>query len=483
MRPGTNVAAQTQLPPSTPPVNTGTWFVAGVAAKGPLAATPILSFQQYQQVFGPRTLASAVLSDAVEAFFNEGGALVVVARTVGPGAVIASIALLDAGTTASCTVRAIGPGTYANGYQVVIVGSPSSYTVTIEDANSVVLETSNVLTSLADFVAYGQGSSQVTVTATGTNSPAPGTFALAAGADDISSITTTQYSNSLAMFTYVMGPGQVSVPGVTTSAVLTALANHAAANNRVAYGDLPDTANASSSSATSTLTSDASPIRSLGNAARNIALWTPWCDISPVVGGLGNRAVPPSAFAAAKAAVIDALGNPNITTAGINGILSTPLDVRQTFTDADRQTLNLAGVNVIRQMNNGFRIYGFRTTTNSITDPLYWMLNNVRLDMYVTAKGQAIAEDYVFSQIDGQGLDAARYGADLSVMMNDLYSPLGAVFGLTAQDAFTVDTSGDVNTPTSEEAGNLLATIAYRRSPEAEQVNLNLVRVPITQAV
>jgi hypothetical protein len=68
-------------------------------------------------------------------------------------------------------------------------------------------------------------------------------------------------------------------------------------------------------------------------------------------------------------------------------------------------------------------------------------------------------------------------------MMNNLYSPLNALFGDTAQDAFTVDTTSDVNTLVSEEAGNLIAVLAYRRSPEAEQVNLNLVRVPITQAV
>lgn len=483
-RPGTNVAAQTQLPPSTPPVSTGTWFVAGVTAKGPTTPTPVFSFQQYQQVFGLRTTTSALMSDAAESYFNEGGATLVVARTVGPGAVTALIALEDAASSPSITVSAIGPGAYANGYQVVVAGSPTAYTITIEDASSNVLEVSNTLTSVADAVAYGVSSSVVRIAATGSVSPAVGTFTLATGADDLGSITTTQYSNSLATFAYTMGPGQVSVPGVTTTAVLTAVANHGVANNRVAYGDLPDTANASSGSATSTLTGDATPVRALGVAARNIALWTPWIDIAPVVGGLGNRAVPPSAFAAAKAAVNDAAtGNPNVPTAGVNGVLSTPLDVRQTFADSDRQTLNLAGVNVIRAMNGGFRIYGFRTATNPTTDPLYWMLNNVRLDMYITAAGQAIAEDYVFSQIDGQGLDAARYGGDLSLMMNNLYSPLNALYGDTAADAFTVDTSSDINTPTSEQGGNLIAVLAYRRAPEAEQVNLNLVRVPITQAV
>jgi hypothetical protein len=283
----------------------------------------------------------------------------------------------------------------------------------------------------------------------------------------------------------------VSAPGQTTTAILTAVANHATANNRRHFGDLADTANASSSSATSTLTTAAATLATaLGVGTRETSLWAPWVDIAPVTGGTGNRPVPPSALAAAAYAVVDTLGNPNQAAAGVNGILSGILDVRQTFADADRQALNTAGINVIRPMGfppgaNGFRIYGFVTLVNRLTDPLYYQLPNTRLDMYVRAHGEAIAEEYFGSQIDGQGLDAARYGNELTAMLASLYSIPGggALFGATAQDAFTVDTGSDVNTPTSESMGNLTATIAYRRSPGAEQVNLNIVRVPITQAV
>jgi len=479
MRPGTNVAVTTQVPPSTPPVNTGTWFIVGITAQGPLTATTILSFQQYVQVYGARTTASALMYDSAETFFKEGGAILVVGRTVGPAAINASVVL----PTTSCTAIAIGPGAYANGYKVVVATVTGGYTIQIQDSNSNPLETSNVLVTVADAVAYGQSSSYVTILATGSSVPTPGTYVLASGADDVSSIVTGSYVLSLAQFPYALGPGQVSAPGVTTTAVLTALSSHAVAFNRVAFGDLADTANASSSSAEATLVSAATPITALGTPARVIALWTPWCDIAPVQGGSGTRAVPPSAFAAARHAVVDSLGNPNIAAAGVNGILSTPLDVRQQFADADRQSLNNAGVNVIRAMAGGFRIYSFRTATNPLTDSLYLQLPNVRLDMYVLTLAQAIEEEYFASQIDGQGLDAARYGNDLSAMLGQLYSPLNALFGATAQDAFSVDTGADVNTIASEALGNLTATLAYRRSPGAEQVNLNVVRVPITQAV
>lgn len=484
MRPGINTAIQTQTPPATPPVNTGTWFITGYTVQGPTTPTPILSFQQFQQIFGPRTTNSSLMSDAAETFFAKGGALLVVGRVVGPAAINATVVV----PTTSLVVTAIGPGAYANGYKVIVAGA-GPFTIQIQDSLSNILETSNSLTSTADAVAYGQTSSYVTVTASSATLPTPGTYTLATGADDFSNIVTASYTTALAGFTYQMGPGQVSAPGVTTSAVQTALANHASAFNRVALGDLVDTANATSSSATSTLTTAAATITALGTAARSIALCAPWVDIAPVTGGTGNRPVAPSAIFAAAYAVIDTLGNPNLAAAGVNGIISGILDVRQTFADVDRQTLNLAGVNVIRAMgfngSNGFRIYSFVTSVNRLTDPLYYQLPNVRLDMYIRAHAEAIAETYFASQIDGQGLDAARYGNDLTVMLAGLYSIPGggALFGPTAQDAFTVDTSGDVNTLTSEEMGNLIATIAYRRSPGAEQVNLNIVRVPITQAV
>ncbi|MGZ4530807.1 MAG: phage tail sheath subtilisin-like domain-containing protein [Mycobacteriaceae bacterium] len=419
-----------------------------------------------------------LLSDSVETYFREGGSQVVTARVVGPGAVYASVNLLDSGSAASCTVKAIGPGAYANGYKIVVATVTGGYTITIEDSSSNVLEESNLLVTLSDAVNYGVTSSYVTITATGTNRPASGTFTLASGADDISSVTTTQYQAALALFTRDFGPGQVSVPGVTTSAVLTALAQHAQSLGRVAYGDLPDATSAA------TLEGDASPITALGVTARTCALWTPWVDIAPVAGSTGLRAVPPSAFAAGRAAANDAAtGNPNLAAAGVRGILTTPVQLHATFSDADREALNTAGINVIRPMARSFRIYGNVTAVNRLADPLYFMLSNARLDMAIQAQANAIQEEYMFSQIDGAGNDAASFGNELVNMMTE-WLTLGALFvGVNGTPAFTVDSGSDVNTSTTESQGELLATIAYVRSPGAEQVNLNIVRASVAQGL
>lgn len=480
MRPGTNVTILTAPPDNTFPTDTGTWFAAGVASQGPTGAQLVTSFQQFQSVYGNRG-TNPTLSDSMETFFKEGGARAYVARVVGPAATGALVVLNDSVPAPSLLVTAIGPGPYANGYKVVIVGTPTNYTIQIQDSASNVLETSNTLTSNADAVGYGQTSSYVVIKSLGANSPAAGTFTLAGGVDDTTNITTTQRTNALNTFAPTLGPGQVSIPGATATADITAIFQHAQNNNRIALCDLADT------STVATLTSAAASVTALGPAARSGSLWAPWVDIQPLSGSTGLRSVPPCAFVAAKCAQVDALGNPNVPAAGQNGILNTPADLHAlgatgTPSDTERSTLNLAGVNVIKSVGSSFRIYGFRTAVNWLTDPNYWQLNNARLDMAIVAKSQAIEENYVFTQIDGQGLDAAAYGNDLKSMLLTYYR-MGALYGATAADAFVVDTGPDVNTPALNATGTLAATIACRRSPEAEQVNLNIVRVPITQAV
>lgn len=481
MRPGTNTTIQSQLPPTTPPVNTGTWFVLGVCSQGPTTPQAATSFAQWAAIYGGRG-SNPLLSDSVETYFNEGGSQVVTGRIVGPSAVNASIALLGAASAPSITVTALGPGAYANGYKVVVAGS-GPYTITIEDSNSNILEVSNSLSTVADAVAYGQTSSYVTVTANGTVIPTAGTFSLTGGNDDVADITTTQYTNALALFTWDLGPGQVSAPGQTTTAIITAVVQHASASqgtqgSRVAYCDLPD------SNVAATLTGDASPITALGITARRAGLFAPWLDIAPVTGTTGTRAVPPSAFAAGKACKNDAAtGNPNQASAGVKfGVLSSPVNIHATFSDTDRQTLNTAGINLIRKMPQGYVIYGNVTAVNRNTDPLYYQLSNVRLDMAIEVEADAIQEEYVFSQIDGAGTDAADMGNELVNMLTG-WLDLKALFVGKNGFAFTVDTTGDINTPITASEGELLGTIAYVRSPGAEQVNLNIVRGTAAQGV
>jgi hypothetical protein len=427
-------------------------------------------------VYGARG-TNPILSDSVETYFAQGGSRVITARVVGPAAASATIPMPGAASAPSIQVTAIGPGTYANGFKVVVATVTGGYTITIEDSSSNVLEVSNVLVTLSDALAYGASSSYVTITANGTVVPIAGTGTLAGGVDDVASITTTQYQNALALFTSDFGPAQVSIPGNSTAAVLTALAAHCTQYGRVGLGDLADSTSAA------TLIAAAGTITALGTQARSIALFAPWLDIAPVAGTAGNRGVPPSAFVAGTMANNDsAFGNPNVPCAGINGILQTAVNAHASFIATDRQSLNTAGVNVIRPMAGGFRIYGNVTAVNRLSDPLYFMLSNVRLDMAIMARAGEIQEEYMFSQLDGNGVDLSDYGNDLGNMMTE-WQTVGALFPNNQGVYYTVDVGVDVNTPSTEAQGIEAATIAYARAPGAEQVNLNIVRASAATGV
>lgn len=476
MRPGPNQTTSTATPPATPQTNTGTWFAVGPSQQGPTTPVLLTSFAQFQKIFGARGTYSALISDSIEQFFNEGGARCYHCRVVGPASVVASFKVKDIGAAASILVSAIGAGTWANGYKIVVTGAAGSYTITVQNAAAEVLEVSPVLTSNADAVTWGKTSAYVTITSEGANSPIAGTFVLATGADDTAGIITATYAAAMKKFGPELGPGQLSVPGISTPAVIEETFKIAFEQKRKAASDLANKITKAE------LITAAATIRALGTVAREGALYGDWQQAPAIPGTLAPRAVPLSPYVAAKAAVNDALGNPNLPIAGKQAILASSLGKESSFTELEMEELFLGGVNICKNVNGQVRIYGCRTPVNPQTDPLYIQFNNCRLDMAIVWKALAIEEQFYASQIDGEGVDATNYGNALSGMLLPLFNK-GALFGGSPQAAYTVDAGVDVNTPATAEEGNLNATIAARRSKGAEQVNLNITRVAITQEV
>jgi hypothetical protein len=477
MRPGTNVTTSTAIPPATAQVNTGTWFTAGPANAGPTTPTLITSFAQYQKLFGTRGTYSGTYSDSIETFFNEGGTRCYVARVVGAAAVTASLILKDGVAATALEVKASGAGLWGNALKIEVKAtSETAFTIVVANATET-LETSPVLTSTAEAVAWAKASPWITITITGTKSPATVAFTNLASGTDETTITTAIYETALKKFVQEYGPGQVSLPGVTTQTSVEALWKIAKEQGRVPVGDCANGA----SKATLKILGEA--FRALAaNGARGGALYADWQQVGPLSGTIGVRVVPPSPFVAAKCAVNDALGNPNLPPAGKNGILYDSLGKETNFTEPEIEELYLAGINLCKVVNGQVRLYGFRTPVSPTGDPLYLQFNNARLDMAITWKALAIEEAYFASQIDGEGNDTANYANSLSVMLLELYNKK-ALFGKSPQEAYAVDTGADVNTISTEAEGNLNATIACRRSPGADQVNLNITRVSITQEV
>jgi hypothetical protein len=478
VRPAVNVSLRSTPPTRTVPSDTSVWFVAGITEAGPTTPVLIRSMSDFGRVFGSRVTYS-ILYDALDHYFREGGSRAYVQRVVGPTPVLATRNLLDAGAAISLAVSSIGPGTFYNSIKVGVRagGAGGTFVLFVQDANNVEVETSPDLANQAAAVLWAQGSQYIRV-ALGVSSNNPAVVAaaaLASGTDDHANITDTQWNNALLLLTPDLGVGQISAPGRTSDVGHQQVLAVAATTYRTALLDAPDTPTQA------TLLSSAAAAR-IGNQRFGGMFW-PFQTVPGIVAGT-TRSVPPCAVVAGEIARNDGAGlGPDAPAAGDNGIARYTIGLSQpALTDAQRDTLNDAGVNVIRSYLGGFRTYGWRSLVDGLVDPDWRDLGHARLYMAIAGDGGAIAESFMFKKIDGQGKLIAEFNGALSGMLKR-YWDNGDLYGETATDAFFVDTGDQVNTETTINDGQLHAVLNVRMSPFAEYVAIEIYKHPITEGV
>lgn len=480
VRPGVNVLTRTTTPAAGLPVDTGTWFTVGLADEGPAGVpTLVRSLGDFTRIFGPRVSYSAMY-DAMETFFRELGAAAYFIRVVGPAATKATVSLNDRAVSPLPTLKvdAVGPGTYGATISVAVVAGSTANTFVLQvSRGGVILETSPNLSTPTDAVAWAAASAYIRVTDLASATAAPNNIPavvaatpLTGGTDDRASVTDTVKVAALDLFPASLGPGQVSIPGGTTTTVHLGLRAHARAKNRQAVLDAPDTATVGTLTGLNTGVND-----------EYGATFSPWLVVPGYVPNT-TRVVPMSAFVAAKMAATDAAFGPNEPAAGHNGRAVWAIGVSQTYDQASRQTLNEAGINVVRLIGNTPTIYGYRTNAdpNIATD---WLgLNNQRLRMAITAEAFDIGEVYEFRQIDGRGHLFAEVGGAMAGRMLDHYKR-GEVYGSTPDEAYAVDTGPTVNTPVTIGNDELHILVSAKMSPFAEMVVFEITKVGITGLV
>jgi hypothetical protein len=428
-RPGWDVISRTAPIPPQVPTDTGVTFIAGGTEKGFAAPTLVQSLDQYASIYGSRT-GGQPMYDWVDVYFREGGGkLWVSAIPTTPGLMIAEAdrSELSAMTRDELDALALDAG----------IEDPSS----LPNKDAVI----DALTGNGDHV-------------------------------EAQAITPAQIVSALALFTDAYGPGQVCAPGqVDNVTVNPALLQHAIDHNRVALIESAPGADAA------TLTTYASALKTL-TGARAAGVFAPLAIVPGVTSGT-TRLVGWTAVAAGIMARNDARGlNPNVPAAGVNGISSYALDVEKRFTDAEYTNLNAAGVNMAQYRWGALETFGYRTVVDQTQVSDWWSLGFARLRMAIEAEAGAIAERYVFSEIDGRGKTIAQFGGDLRGMLVPFYEA-GALYGETAEDAFQVNVGSAVNTPTTIANGELHAVLMVRMSPFAEYVVIEIVKVSTTQAI
>lgn len=481
-RPGVTIINR-ELPPSrSAPNDVGRWFIAALTEKGSITAPigPLRSLQEAVDQAGAR-VSYGVGYDALETFFREGGNEAYIGRAVGPNPVKASHVFQDGAASNTLTVFAKDEGDWGNLLNVAFlagdVGGEFKIQVT-HDTDVSVNETSPSLVDKAALITYAANSAYIRVVDTGPSANDPAVVAaqsLTGGTDDRGNITDTQWKAALDRLPRDLGPGQCSMPGRTTGQAHTDTLAHAAANNRVALLDAPDTPTAA--------TLKAAAIAARGTNGRYGGMFAPWAIVPGVVSGT-LRTVPYSAVQAGLIARSDGLGgSPNDPAAGENGQAVFATGLSQPAWDAATRTdLNAAGVNVARVIYGGVRTYGYRALVDPVATPNWLQLSNVRMYMTIVADGEAIAERYVLKKVDGRRHLLAKYAGELVGMLKPLWED-DSLYGATAEEAFNVDVGPSVNTNVTIANNEVRAIVTLRISPFAEEVRLELVKVPITQEV
>lgn len=473
--PGTQIVSRAAPPSRSGQSSTGTWHVAALADRGPTDSPRMLvSLSDYDKFFGTNRLFTQ--RDAIEAHFRNGGNRVNFVRFVGPAATKATVNLPGLAAAPSIEVDGIGEGPV--GLSVTVAVSGATFTLSILEAG-LVIQNSPPLTSPADAVLWGQDSPYVRVRALGAINPvAVVAAAIAGGIDDRAAVTDTGRIAAINRIPKGDGPGQVSLPGATTTAAHTALAAHAEANNRFAIYDSPNSA----VEADHIALADANRALMTDDQEGYGFLAEGWHLIPGVTVGT-TRVVPPSAIVSALMAKRDAITlNPNEPAAGINGIPTFSLGTaRPNWSDAARGRLNEAGVNVFRFVNGAQRLYGYRTLgTIGKASGLWVNAANARLRMAIQSDADVLAEPFVFSQITRRKI--SEYNGAITGLLLGYYT-LGALFGETPDEAFVVDTGPSVNTPDRIAARRLSAVMGLRMSEFAEVVYMEFVKIPVTEAL
>lgn len=474
-KPGVDVTLLDTPGTTSVPTDTGTLFATGLTDRGPVVATLIQSLDEFATVFGPR-VSYSVLYDYMETFFREGGNRTYIGRVVGPSATSGFKNLVDNVAAVSLIATGIGPGAWSATYKVAVVAGSvgGTFVIQVTDASNNVLEDSGNLADQASAVNWSKGSKYIRITL-GASALVPIVAAaavLSAGTDDRASITDTQWLAAQDLFVNTLGPGQVTQPGRVTSTAYGQLTAHTATHNRVALLDGPDTPSES------TLVAAFSTIRS-----RFAAPFAPWLRIPGLVSGT-TRTVPPTALIAGLIARNDRPLGPNHAAAGINGIARFVTDLSEpNWTDVERQAANLLGVNIIRRMFAGIRVYGWRSLADPINDSNWIDFGNARLFMALSAELSNAGENFMFEDIDGQnGSTIGAFHEALAGVLMKHYNN-GELFGDTADQSFSVDTSPAVNTLATIQALELHAVCRVKMSQFAEYIPIQIVKLAITEAV
>ena len=194
------------------------------------------------------------------------------------------------------------------------------------------------------------------------------------------------------------------------------------------------------------------------------ALYYPWISIADLSGsGSTTKMVPPSGHVVGIYNRTDSARG--VHKAPANEIVRGAIDLELQVSRGEQDTLNPIGVNCIRTFpGRGIRVWGARTLSSDGS----WRYINVRRLFIVVEASIDVGMQWVVFEPNDQNL-WARVRRDTRAFLTTIWSS-GALFGLTADDAFYVKCDAELNPPEIRDLGQLIIEIGICPVKPAEFV-------------
>lgn len=489
---------------SVPAVSTPA--IVAVHPRGPLSPQLITSPGQFTKLYGSfadTAYSGSILPFAINDFFSNGGTACYVLRVANSDATYSSLSLedqadTDSGTGGALTLTAANPGIWGQQLSVTVtstVGTDGGNYFNLQLwMNGSVVESFVYLSMNPASPRYcvpilsspTSGSQYVTVTdnvtsyTTGTNDlvPVSSPTPLTGGSDG---------TNRPSLGTVVPPlldqiPNQImaiNLPGVSDASVLNALIAWAGQDGDkmiVCDGPAPVASQVGGSTYSAQVTEAYLSLVQTGSPSLTQSqygcVYGPWRLVNdPSSSAAGaTRYAPPGPAVLGQWQQNDSVVGPWQSPAGISYPVSA-LAMEANFTPSQLDTLNLANVNVIRQVPGyGICIMGSRTLASGYPD------------MYLSVQRQMMALEFEienllqFALFEPNGPELwAQITSVISNYLNQQFQA-GAFAGTTTADSYQVICDSTNNTQSSAQSGLVNVTVNVALLSPAEWIQLNLTQ-------
>lgn len=470
--------------------STGTFFHTGTSNYGPEEPTRVRSLTEVERLFAPsgREALNAKLYDACNAFFALGGQTAYVAKVSGASAKAALLEIGVSGHTKILVVTAKYKGVYGNKLKVEVVenAGKTANSLIIKNPAGEVLEQSGYYAEAKELLAWGEEHKTYVVITEGSEYSTEkakkveklAATELASGVDP--TYTEAEGIKAIESFPKNLGPGQQSTSYEPfKEKIHEALHVQAKTNNRFALCDIEASETAGTTAATLITNKKAPSTVSLQSYG---AYFSSAVTALGVAGGT-SRTIPFSAVAAGLFAKVSQLGTDNRAPAGLKWPLSPFVTgIVNTYSETAQNELNEAGINCIASVYGTLCLYGSVTALPRTKDVIFCQYGAARERMRLQTEGEEILQRFMFVTLDGRHQKRAKMQGELQTVIKRQWE-LESLYGENAGEAGQVNVEEPINTPTTEQNGELNAELQVRLSPIAEAVRGILISVPITESV